>query len=78
MHYYIMQSDMTANFDSTLVQTWINLANKKKYWFSFKFIQSACLGYGAKLAEPMTRQEIAFLGQQVNKISKDVRNYQLW
>lgn len=74
MHYCIMQSDMTANFDSTLVQTWINLANKKVLIF-FKFIQSACLGYGAKLAEPMTRQEIAFLGQQVNKISKDVRNY---
>lgn len=33
-------------------------------------LKSACLGYEAKLAEPQTSQEIAFLGNQVNMISK--------
>ncbi|XP_034313852.2 macrophage mannose receptor 1 [Magallana gigas] len=53
--------------------SWIQYGNKCYYFSNIastsELALSACLGFGAKLAEPMTRQEIAFLGQQVNKIN---------
>uniref|UniRef100_K1QVJ9 C-type lectin domain family 2 member F n=1 Tax=Magallana gigas TaxID=29159 RepID=K1QVJ9_MAGGI len=49
--------------------SWIQYGNKCYYFSNIastsELALSACLGFEAKLAEPMTRQEIAFLGQQV-------------
>nr|XP_022315385.1 macrophage mannose receptor 1-like [Crassostrea virginica] len=53
--------------------SWIHYRNKCYYFSNISLTSesalSACLGYEAKLAEPQTSQEIAFLGNQVNMIN---------
>ncbi|XP_061175579.1 macrophage mannose receptor 1-like [Saccostrea echinata] len=71
--FLILQTAWTICVIALCPVTWIS-NGKKCYYFSnvtlnSELATSACLSYGAKLAEPQTSQETAFLGNQVNRIN---------
>lgn len=69
---YIISHDMPCTVKDFYSSQHQELFNIRMQCFEYSLIvlpKSACLGYEARLAEPQTSQKIAFLGNQVNKVT---------